>query len=155
MKKLPVEPDIQYQQVFTIDTIIPYEEYNVNTNPLSLNVGPLTIEQGKKFGKLLTEFTDLFAHDIADLGRTDLVTHRIYTEEGPPIRSRPYSSSPTEQIFIKEEIQHMLDTKLIQPSSSPWTSPVVLVRKKNGKLRFCVDYWKLNSVTKKDAYPLP
>ena len=49
----------------------------------------------------------------------------------------------------------MLDTKLIRPSSSPWTSPVVLVRKKNGKLRFCVDYRKLNGITKKDAYPLP
>ena len=49
----------------------------------------------------------------------------------------------------------MLDSKLIRPSSSPWISPVVLVRKKNGKLWFCVDYRKLNSITKKDAYPLP
>ena len=48
----------------------------------------------------------------------------------------------------------MLDNKLIQLSSSSWTSPVVLVRKKNGKLRFCVDYRKLNTITKKDAYPL-
>ena len=61
--------------MFTIDTIIPYEEYNVDTGLSNLNIGPLTIEQGKKFGKLLTEFTDLFAQDIADLGRTDLVTH--------------------------------------------------------------------------------
>jgi hypothetical protein len=49
----------------------------------------------------------------------------------------------------------MLDNKVIRESSSPWTSPVVLVNKKNGKKRFCVDYRKLNSVTKKDQYPLP
>ena len=49
----------------------------------------------------------------------------------------------------------MLDQNITQPSSSPWASPVVLVKKKDGKLRFCVDYRKLNSVTKKDAHPLP
>ena len=49
----------------------------------------------------------------------------------------------------------MLDNKLIQESSSPWVSPVISVAKKNGKKRFCVDYRKLNTVTKKDQYPLP
>ena len=49
----------------------------------------------------------------------------------------------------------MMKHKLIRPSNSPWTSPVVLVKKKNGKLRFCIDYRKLNNITKKDAYPLP
>lgn len=49
----------------------------------------------------------------------------------------------------------MLDNGLIRLSESPWTSPVVLVKKKNGKPRFCIDYRKLNNITKKDAYPLP
>ena len=111
-EKLPVEPDTVHQ-VFTIDTMIPYEEYSISSEPPKMNIGPLNAKQGKQFSQLLMEFTDLFAQDITELGRTNLVTHRIYTEEGPPIRSRPYSSSPTEQIFIKEEIQQMLDNELI------------------------------------------
>ena len=121
----------------------------------SLNIGPLNKEQGLAFRKLLEEFADLFATDITELGQTDLVTHRIYTEDVHPICSRPYSVPPNEQEFIQTELQRMLEHKLIQASDSPWASPVVLVRKKNGKLRFCVDYRKLNAITKKDAYPLP
>ena len=104
---------------------------------------------------MLEEFGDLFASNMNELGRTNLVSHRIYTEDVPPIRSRPYSIPPSEQDFVKEELQRMIDNGLIRPSDSPWTSPVVLVKKKNGKLRFCVDYRKLNAITKKDAYPLP
>ncbi|GFT91272.1 hypothetical protein TNCV_1191031 [Trichonephila clavipes] len=63
--------------------------------------------------------------------------------------------SPTERRIIHEEVQKMLDEGIVQPSESPWSSPIVLVRKKDGSWRFCVDYRKLNSVTKKDVYPLP
>ena len=63
--------------------------------------------------------------------------------------------APLEQEFIKKEVNRMLEHNLIQPSESPWASPVVLVRKKNGKLRFCIDYRKLNSVTQRDGHPLP
>jgi len=125
------------------------------TPTTSLNTGPLAADQGLKFRHLLEKFADIFATDINKLGRTDLVSHRIFTKDVPPIRSRPYSIPPSEQTFIKEEIQRMMKHKLIRPSNSPWTSPVVLVKKKNGKLRFCVDYRKLNNITKKDAYPLP
>ena len=158
-EKLPEDPDIYDSTltpipVYTIDTLLPYEEYTT-LKETSLNIGPLTEDKGRRFRQLLEEFADLFASDINELGRTNLVTHRIYTEDVPSINSRPYSIPPSEQTFVKEEIQQMLDNKLIQPSNSPWTSPVVLVRKKNSKLCFCVDYRKLNAITKKDAYPLP
>ena len=106
-------------EIYTIDTHILYEEYITSTDLSTLNIGPLTAEQGEKFSRLLAEFIDLFAKDITELGRTDLVTHKIYTEDVPPIRSRPYSVAPTEQTFIKDEIQRMLDNRLIRPSNSP------------------------------------
>ena len=100
---------------------------------------------------MLKEFADLFAKDITQLGRTDLVIHKIYTEDVPPISSWPYSVPITEQTFINEEVQWIIDNKLIRESTSLWTSPVVLVAKKNRKKRFCVDYRKLNVITKKDS----
>ena len=115
----------------------------------------LTPDQESEFKQLLREFTDLFAKDITQLGRTDLAMHKIYTEDIPPISSRPYLVSITEQAFINKEVQRILDNKLIKDSTSPWASPVVLVMKKNEKKRFCVDYRKLNTITKKDSYPLP
>ena len=96
-------------------------------------IGTLAPNQGSQFRKLLLEFADLFAKDIIQLGKTDIVTHKIYTEDVPPISSRPYMVPLSEQQFINEEIQRMLDNKLIQESTSPWASPVVLVAKKNGK----------------------
>jgi hypothetical protein len=117
---------LKHNFVYTIDTLIPYEEYALEKTD-TINVGPLTSEQGQKFKALLEEFADLFAKDITELGRTDKVKHRIYTEDIPPIRSRPYTVPPNEQQFIKEEIERMLESNIIQPSESPWASPVVLV----------------------------
>lgn len=56
---------------------------------------------------------------------------------------------------VAKQLQRMQEGGVIEPSDSPWSSPVVLVRKKDGSLRFCVDYRELNKVTQKDAYPLP
>ena len=76
-------------------------------------------DQESEFKQLLREFTDLFTKDITQLGRTDLVMHKIYTEDVPPISSQPYSVPITEQAFINEEVQRMLDNKLIKDSTSP------------------------------------
>lgn len=59
------------------------------------------------------------------------------------------------QLFIDQEIKVMLDKKIIQPSTSPWAAPIVLVHKKGGGQRFCVDFRGLNSMTFPDAYPMP
>jgi hypothetical protein len=95
---------LKEKHVYTIDTLIPYEEYALEKTD-TVNVGPLTKEQGRLFKNLLEEFADLFAKDITELGRTDKVKHRIYTEDVPPVKLRPYNMPPDEQNFIKEEIE--------------------------------------------------
>ena len=62
---------------------------------------------------------------------------------------------PKEKQVIADHLKEMLDSNVIQPSKSPWASPIVLVGKKDGSIRFCVDYRDLNKVTKRDVYPLP
>jgi hypothetical protein len=115
----------------------------------------LTESQQGRLDELLEQNQDLFVDNAQLLGRTDVEQHRVIVENEHPIRQKAYRVSPNENQFIDGEIRRMLDQGIIRPSKSPWTSPVVLVSKKNGKTRFCVDYRKLNSVTKKDAYSLP
>ena len=97
----------------------------------------------------------LVAEDAKSLGVCKLREHAIDTGDIPPIYLRPYRKSMSERETLKNEIKIMLDAGIIEPSRSPWSSPVVLVPKKNGKKRFCVDYRKLNLVTKSIQWPLP
>ena len=98
---------------------------------------------------------DLFARPEGPVGRTSLVKHTIDTCDARPIKRPPRRFPDTQQRQIEEELGKMMEQGIIQESDSPWASQVVLVRKKDGSTRFCVDYRHLNAVTKKDAYPLP
>uniref|UniRef100_A0A6G5A909 Putative tick transposon n=1 Tax=Rhipicephalus microplus TaxID=6941 RepID=A0A6G5A909_RHIMP len=81
--------------------------------------------------------------------------HHINTGDATPIRQKPYRVSPSERQVIADQVNDMLQKGVIQKSSSPWAAPVILVKKKDNSWRFCVDYRRLNAVTKKDVYPLP
>ena len=63
--------------------------------------------------------------------------------------------SPACRLEVQKLLNEMLKNDVIQPSNSPWSSPIILVHKKDGSVRFCVDYRRVNAVTRKDAYPLP
>ena len=106
------------------------------------------------FYHLLLEYVDVLA-STADLGRTDKLRHHIDTGSSPPVRQPVRRVAPCRREEVKELLNQMLQQGVIEPSSSPWASPVVLVRKKDGSVRFCIDYRKLNQVTRKDADPLP
>ena len=81
--------------------------------------------------------------------------HHIDTGNASPVRQQPYRVSPTVRNRIDSHVNKMLNQGTIQPSVSPWAAPVVLVKKKDGSERFCVDYRKLNSVTRRDSHPIP
>ncbi|CAF4364857.1 unnamed protein product, partial [Didymodactylos carnosus] len=83
------------------------------------------------------------------------IRHVIRTGDHNPISFRPYSKTIQQQQILVEHIQQMEKNYLIRRSTSPWASPVVLIKKKDESTRFCVDYRKLNNITKKDSYPLP
>src|SRR2546430_840561 len=115
----------------------------------------LTEEQERRLNELIERNSDIFSKDEYDIGKTMLATHEINTENAAPIKGKAYRTNPNEKKIIKKEIDEMIKRKIIKPSISPWSSPVVLVEKKNGKKRFCIDYRRLNAVTKKDNHPLP
>ena len=120
-------------------------------------VGEQSLSEGEKaqLFELLLEYHTLFAIRDGDLRHTSRVQHRIDTGETPPIHQSVRRMPQLRCQEAKNLLDDMLGRGVIQPSSSPWVSPVVLVPKKDGSFRFCIDYRKINSVTRKDAYPLP
>ncbi|UYV79891.1 hypothetical protein LAZ67_18000994, partial [Cordylochernes scorpioides] len=111
--------------------------------------------QKEKLRNLLRNYRDIFDFRKKEASKTDNVKHRISTGDHLPTKQRPYRVAPAERQIIQEEVNKMEEIGIIQPSASPWASPVVLVRKKDGSWRFCFDYRRLNKITKKDVYPLP
>ena len=114
-----------------------------------------TQEQKERARALLTKYSFLFAMDSMDLGKTDLVKHHIELTNYTPIRVRYRRIPPQQYDEVRKHLKEMLDIGAIRCSNSPWASPVVLVRKKDGSLRFCIDLRKLNAWTVKDAYSIP
>ena len=88
------------------------------------------------------------------LGRISTIKHHIMTS-GPPVASQPYRAGPQSRKLIDAELKRMLQMDVIEPASGPWSAPVVLIPKPDGSIRFCIDYRKLNAVTKNDSYALP
>ena len=112
--------------------------------------------QAKKLARLLTEYSTVFSTGDGDVGQTTLVEHSIPVAEGTrPIRQPPHRLGPEKEAEAERQVNELLEKGLIEPAGGAWSSPVVLVRKKDGSWRFCVDYRRLNAVTQQDAYPLP
>jgi len=105
---------------------------------------------------LLYEYKDVFSSGDHDVGLTSTVRHEIPLAAGTTsIRQPTWRLGPEKRKEVSRQVRDLLYHNLIEPAHSAWSWPVVLVRKKDGSWRFCVDYRKLNSVTIPDAYPLP
>ena len=134
---------------------------NVNPNEvldglgINMNDSDLTADQKHELVEFLSQNREAFAKDTTELGTTDLHFHRIDTGDAKPVHQRFYRTSPQNKAEIDKQIHDMLKADLIEQSTSPWASPVVLVKKKNGDFRFAVDYRRLNQVTEPMSFPLP
>ena len=115
----------------------------------------LNKEQEEKLKEMLWKHHQNFAFNPKEPGTSRVLKNIINTGDHPPIKSIPYRVSPTEHRYIKTEVENYFKWNLIQPSTSAWGVPVVLAMKKDGTIRFCTDYRKINAITKKDVYPLP
>ena len=105
--------------------------------------------------KLLYGNIDIMAATLAELPGTDIMRHRIDTGDSPPVRKRAYRHSPADKEEINRQVNEMLDAGIIEESDTPWSSPVLLVSKKDGTKRFVVDFRGLNAVTSLTSWPLP
>lgn len=121
----------------------------------SIDLSTLTDSDQANVKSLLHRYQSVFSTHDGDLGCTNLISHDIPLLDDIPVRQRYRRIPPSEYGAVKAHINQLLESQVIRESSSPYASPIVLVRKKNGSLRLCVDYRLLNSKTRKDALPLP
>ena len=115
----------------------------------------LTAEQQQQVRGVLLEYADVFVGDDGVLGRTSMARHSIDTGDTLPVKQSPRRMPPAIWLIATDEVDKMLRQGIIEPSNSPWSSLIVLVDKKDGTYRCCVDFRKLNEATRKDTYPLP
>ena len=101
------------------------------------------------------EYSDVFSQSEFDLGHTAVLPHRIDTGDARPFKEQLRRHPIAHLDFIDNKVEQMLQARVVEPSSSPWSSNVVLAKKADGTLRFCVDYRRLNDLTYKDCFPLP
>ncbi|XP_071114703.1 uncharacterized protein [Haliotis cracherodii] len=130
-----LSPEDGVSNTGSVPTKLPKELFELDS--LGDNHTPDEITQLRS---LLNEFDDVFSKSDMDMGHTDLVTHRIELTDETPFKERHRRILPSMYQEVKEHIKQMLDAKVIRPSASPYASPVVLVRKHDSSLRFCVDY---------------
>lgn len=120
-----------------------------------MDVGDLSETQQEQLQQVIGRYQGTFSKDEDDLGFCDLVKHKIVTTDDKPVKVPHRRVPPHQWQEVRDYLQKSLEQGIIRESSSPYASPVVLVKKKDGKLRLCVDYRLLNAKTHKDAYPLP
>ena len=140
---------------FTPQQVCQVDAQPTTASLLGIDTRGMDQTQRTEIDNLVRDFADVFSTGKRDLGRTDLVYHRIHTGDEAPIKQGARRLPIHHQSEVGRLLDEMQQQGVVEPSCSPWASPIVLVRKKDGSLRFCVDYRKLNKITKKDSYPLP
>ena len=127
----------------------------VKFDDIKIEFKNLSHNQKLEFSGLIQNNLDVFASSDLELGKANYTKMKIDTGTHQPIKQRPYKIAYSQRAEIEKQIDNMLASDIIRPSSSPWASPLVIVPKKDGTKRMCVDFRKLNNITVKNSYPLP
>ncbi|KAL7848206.1 hypothetical protein AOLI_G00229240 [Acnodon oligacanthus] len=123
--------------------------------PVQIDEANLSHSQAQSLKMLLKKYSTVFSMHSEDRGCTGIIEHRIRMGNATPIKQRAYRVTPEQRAEIQNRVDELLKADIIEESYSPWAAPVILVHKKDGTWRFCLDYRKLNAVTIKDSHPLP
>ena len=126
---------------------------SVSSNEFHIDCENMSTTEEHELHRLLNKFSSLFVSVEGVFKQATQVKHSIKTT-GPPIRQPLCRLTETLKGVVKDNVDKMIREEIIRPSDSPWSSPIVMVWKKDGSWRFCVNYRKLNSVTCRHAFPL-
>nr|VZI49479.1 unnamed protein product [Spirometra erinaceieuropaei] len=138
-----------------------YDQIEPMSYPRSLRAAngttiPVTAPDARnQLRELLLSFPDVFTWTTDSIGRTSKVQHTINTGDAKPVWQPPRRIPTRYRDEVDKILDELLKARIIQPSSSPWASAIALVPKKDGSLRLCIDYRRLNAVTVRDSFPLP
>jgi len=131
----------------------PNQSQGVSQSLPDLTQSDLTEDQKTTLIHLMKRYPQVFTERP---GRTHLTKHTIELQPGAqPSNTQPYRLFPQKKAIVDQQLEEMIQAKQIAPSRSPWAAPIILAPKKDGSLRFCVDYRKLNASTIRTAYPMP
>ena len=132
------------------------EQHTHVNNNQEFDINPeLTDDQKQKLSNLLSKYKSVWATNPKKPALCKLGKHKIDTGGAKPVKQKMRRMSPNNSAEVNRQIEEMLANGICRPSDSPWSSGVILVRKRDGTQRFVVDYRQLNTATEKDAYPLP
>ena len=145
----------QEEQVRIREQHGPQGDRELSSEIAALRFPGFSEEQAGEARQLLHKFSHVFASSDSDLGCTNLIYHEVPVVDDAPVSQRYRRIPPSQYEEVKNHIKKLLEQKVIRESSSPYSSPLVIVRKKDGSIRLCVDYRRLNAKTRKDAFPLP
>lgn len=161
---IAIPPRCIIAELHAVESVLPQSSVSpVNRHPpmqesnFTLNFGesPLSQAWRDRISAKLREMPDVFSQHDLDFGHTQKVKHRIQLHDETPFKHRARPIHPQDLEAVRRHLRDLLASKVIRESESPFSSPIVVVRKKNGDVRLCIDYRKLNLQTVKDAYALP